>query len=521
VAYGGAEGGRDYNTVDTSERTLRDVYLPPFKAAFDAGALTVMSSFNEIGGVPSSVNHFILRTVLRDEWGWQGVVVCDYTAIAELIAHGVAADLKDAARQSILAGVDVDMMSDAYQQHLAGLVEEGAVPLSVVDEAVRRVLRVKFSIGLFERTPLDSVAAEQAVLREEARALALRVAHESMVLLKNESGLLPLSAQTKVAVIGSLATARQDMLGCWAHIGRPEDVETILDGIAGVLNEPPRYGSEDVVKAVDAARQADVVVAVVGETAGLSGEAHSRAHLDLPGQQQALLDAVAETGTPLVLVLVTGRPLAVARLVGQAQAVLLAWHPGVRAGRAVADLLFGAVNPSGRLTVSFPRTEGQIPVYYAHKNTGRPAEGEGTRQFEVPFKSTYLDEPTTPLFAFGFGLSFTTFEYSNLEVESLVTDRLTAAATITNTGTRAGAEVVQLYVRDLVASVTRPVRELKAFERVTLEPGESRRVRFEVPVTRLGFTGLDMRYRVESGDFTIWIGPDSTRGLSGFFHLGG
>jgi beta-glucosidase len=519
VGYGAVEAGRDYNSVDLSERALRDVYLPPFKAAFDAGAETVMSSFNDIAGIPATVNHFTLRTILRDEWRWPGVVVSDYSAINELIEHGVAADLKEAARLSLLAGVDMDMMSDAYDQHLAALVDEGAVPLELVDEAVRRVLRLKLRLGLFERLPIDLEAAQRSLLREDARALALRVAHESLVLLKNDNSTLPLARSARVAVVGSLAKARRDMLGCWAHIGSPDDVETIFDGLTAQLAAPPTYVSLDVGGALEAASGADVTIAVVGETADLSGEAHCRAHLGLPGHQQQLIDALAQTGKPLVVVLATGRPLVIPRLAEQASALLLAWHPGIRAGRAIADVLFGEVNPSGRLAIAFPRAEGQIPIYYGHKNTGRPPEGKGTLQFDVPFRSTYLDEPNSPLFPFGFGLSYTGFEYSFLTIESPVSERVVARVTVTNSGTRAGAEVVQLYVRDLVASVTRPVRELKAFERVSLDPGESRTVRFEVPVERLGFTGLDMRNRVEPGDFKLWIGPDSASGLEGTFRI--
>lgn len=519
VAYGAVEAGRDYNSVDVSERALRDVYLPPFKAAFDAGAETVMSSFNDIAGVAATINHFTLRTILREEWGWPGVVVSDYTAIAELIEHGVAADLRDAARLSLLAGVDMDMQSEAYDRHLVALVSEGAVPLDLVDEAVRRVLRLKFQLGLFERERLDQGRAESALLTEEAREVALRVAHESLVLLKNDGDALPLTPNARVALVGELADSRKDMLGCWSHTGRAEDAETILDGLSARLGSRLEYVASEVTAAVAAARTADAVVSVVGETADLSGEAHCRAHLGLPGQQAALLEALAETGKPLVVVLATGRPLAIPRVVEQATALVLAWHPGIRAGRAVADVLFGDVNPSGRLAITFPRTEGQIPIYYAHKSTGRPAEGQGTLQFDVPFRSTYLDEPNAPLFPFGFGLSYTRFAYSDLEIESPITDRVVACANVRNVGGRAATEVAQLYVRDLVASITRPVRELKAFERITLQPGESRQVRFDVPVASLGFTGLDMRYQVEPGEFRLWIGSDSASGLEGSFRI--
>ncbi len=534
VAYGAAEAGRDYHTVDISERTLREVYLPPFKAAFDAGAGSVMSSFNEIGGVPATANAFTLRTVLRDEWHWPGMVLSDYDAVKELIPHGIAADLKEAAHLSILAGLDMEMASDAYPTHLAALVSEGAVPESAVDEAVRRVLRLKMQLGLFEHPYTDETLADQILLRDDFRALALQVAQESMVLLKNDGHLLPLSPDGgRIAVIGPLADAQRDLLGCWAMHGRAEDVESVLDGINTYFEAPDRLthvhgcpikdeGPADIPAAVAAARDADVVVLVVGESANMSGEARSRSHLGLPGRQQELLDAIAQTGKPIVGVLITGRPLVIPRMAGQVDALLVAWHGGIRAGRAVADLLFGAADPSGKLTASWPRAEGQIPVYYAHKNTGRPMEGAGTTQFFEPFKSRYIDEPNDPLYPFGYGLSYTTFDYSDLEVETPLVGAdgtLVVSAVVRNTGPRPGTEVVQLYVRDRVGSVTRPVKELKGFQRITLQAGEAQTVRFELPVDQLGFVGLDMRRVVEPGAFLVWIGPDSTAGLEGHFEV--
>ncbi|MGA7730945.1 MAG: glycoside hydrolase family 3 C-terminal domain-containing protein, partial [Chloroflexia bacterium] len=534
AAYGAAEAGREYNTVDLSERTLREVYLPPFKAGFDAGAGTVMSAFNEISGIPATANTLTLRTILRDEWGWPGLVVSDYDAIHELVLHGVAADLKEAARMAILAGVDMDMMSNAYAAHLAALVEEGAVPQAVVDESVRRVLRIKVQLGLFERPFADEALAYGTILRDDFRALALQVAQESIVLLKNHDGLLPLlPGAGRIAVIGPLADARRELLGCWSIFGQPGDVETVLDGIGAYLDDSDIFthvpgcsvkedGPANIPAAVAAARDADVVILVVGESDDMSGEAHSRAHLGLPGRQQELVDAVAGIGKPIVVVLMSGRPLVVPRLAEQSTSLLAAWHGGIRAGRAIADILFGAANPSGKLTASWPRAEGQIPVYYTQKNTGRPVTGVGTKQFDEPFKSAYIDIPNAPLFPFGFGLTYTSFGYSELVVETPIVDldgTLVVSTTVRNTGKRAGDEVVQLYVRDLVASVTRPVKELKGFQRVTLQPGEERRVRFEVPVRDLGFTGLDLSYVVEPGAFKLWIGPDSTEGLEGDFEV--
>ena len=535
AGYGAAEAGRDYNTTDFSERTLRDVYLPPFKAAFDAGAGSVMSAFNEISGVPATANSLLLRTILRDEWGWPGVVLSDYEAVRELIPHGFAEDLKGAARMSLLAGLDMDMISNAYADHLAALVSAGDVPLARVDDAVRRVLRLKIRLGLFDRPFVDEALAEAIIFRDDFRALALEVAQESMVLLKNDGNLLPLTpGQTRLAVIGPLANNQPDLLGTWALSGRPEDVETVLDGLRVYLNEEnwdhvpgcPVHEEDggDIPAAVAAARAADVVLLVLGESADMSGEAHSRAHLNLPGRQQELVDAVAETGKPIVCVLMSGRPLVIPRLAGQVHALLAAWHGGIRAGRAVADILFGAVNPSGKLTASWPRAEGQIPVYYNHKNTGRPAAEAGTKQFAEAYKSVYMDEPNSPLFPFGFGLSYTCFAYSNLQIEQStlgLDDTLIVCVTVTNNGDYPGAEVVQLYVRDLVGSVTRPVKELKGFQKIHFQPGEQRVVRFEVPVCELGFTGPDMEYIVEPGAFKVWIGPDSTGGLEGDFRIYG
>jgi beta-glucosidase len=534
VAYGAAEAGRDYNTVDVSERALREVYLPPFKAAFDAGAGTVMSAFNEIAGVPSTANHFTLGQILRDEWQVPGVVLSDYNAIAELISHGVAADLKEAARLSILAGLDIDMMSGAYGAHLAELVEEGAVPEEAVDESVRRVLRLKLQLGLFERPYVDEGLAARVILRDDSRELALEVAQKSMVLLKNEGGLLPLSPGIRrLALIGPLADDHDAPLGCWASLGRPEDVESVLDGIHAYLQGDDTVvhvpgcpvegeGPTDIDAAVRAASEADVLVAVLGENADMSGEAHSRAHLGLPGRQQELLDALCATGKPVAVVLMSGRPLVIPRVAEQVTALLQAWHAGIRTGRAVADILFGTVNPSGKLTVGFPRAEGQIPVYYAHKRTGRPAESAGVVQFDEPFKSRYMDEANTPLFPFGYGLSYTPFAYGDLSVENSmlrVEETLIVSVTVQNTGERVGDEVVQLYVNDIVGSTTRPVKELKGFKRVTLAPGEEQIVRFEVPVQELGHWGSDMQHMVEPGEFKVWIGPDSTQGLEGRFEV--
>lgn len=535
VAYGAAEGGRDYNTVDISERTLRDVYLPPFKSGFDAGAGSTMSAFNEIGGVPASVNPLTLRTILRDEWRWPGVVVSDYNSVGELVNHGVAADLKDAARVAILSGVDIDMESNAYARHLADLVIEGAVPVAVVDEAVRRVLHLKFSLGLFENPFIDEKVAQGVILKDDFQAHALEVARQSIVLLKNKADLLPLKpGAARLAVIGPLANSQEDLLGTWRCAGRAEDAESLLQGIRTYLPESAFIFMEGCSlttsdrngfsQAVSAAEDADLVILAIGEGAEMSGEARSRAHLGLPGIQQELVDAIAATGKPMIGVLMCGRPLVIPHLADQLDALLVAWHGGIRAGQAIADVLFGAVNPSGKLTASWPRAEGQIPVYYAHKNTGRPAEGDGTLQFDLYYRSTYLDEPNAPLFHFGFGLSYTRFEYAGMTVETPRLSQggsLVVSAQVKNIGKRAGTEIVQLYLRDQVGSVTRPVKELKGFQRITLEPLEMQTVRFKIPVRELGFIAQDMQVVVEPGVFTVWIAPNSAEGLEGTFEVTG
>jgi beta-glucosidase len=534
AAYGAAEAGKDYNTVDISERTLRDLFLPPFRAAFDEGAPTVMSAFNEIAGIPASANAFLLHTVLRREWGFRGVVLSDWNAIAELIPHGCAANLKEAAEKSVLAGVDMDMVSDAYHLHLADLVKEGRVPLPVVDESARRVLRLKLGMGLFERPYVDESLAGQVILRPAYRQKALEMAQKSMVLLKNSGGLLPLARDLeRIALIGPLADDHHHVLGCWHRIGRDEDAESVLDGLRAVL--PPTTevshvpgcdleGREmpDLEGAARAARAAGLAILVVGEGEHMSGEAHSRAYLGLPGHQQALLEAVHATGVPVVVVLMSGRPMVIPWMAEHVPAILQAWHGGIRTGRAVADILTGAANPSAKLTVGWPRTEGQIPVYYAHKSTGRPATGAGTVQFDKPHWSIYIDEENEPLFPFGYGLSYTRFEYRDLAVETAqvgLDGTLIVSATVANTGDRPGDEIVQLYVRDRVGSVTRPVKELRGFQRVSLSPGEERQVRFEVPVQRLGFHGPAMEYAVESGDFSVWVGPNAAAGLEGAFEV--
>jgi beta-glucosidase len=529
AAYGAAEGGRDYNTADVSERTLRETYLPPFRAAVRAGVGSIMSAFNEIAGVPSSANRWLLTDVLRREWGFRGFVVSDWGAIDELRAHGVAAAPAEAARLAMAAGVDMDMSAGVYVRELPGLLARHEIAPAVVDEAVRRVLRAKVALGLFD-DPYRGVSPERErarILTPASRALARRDADEAIVLLKNDRDLLPLAATVRtIAVIGPLAADSADALGSWHAVGRAGDVVTPLAGIQERVSPATQViyargcaiadsDTTGIAEAVAAARRAEVAVLMLGEAEEMSGEAASRAFLDLPGVQQRLLEAVQATGTPVVLVLMTGRPLALPWAAAHVRAMVEAWFVGVETGHALADLLFGDVAPSGKLPVSVPRTVGQVPIYYDHKNTGRPASDEH-------YTSKYLDVETEPLFPFGFGLSYTTFRYGavRLSADSIAPgDSLSVSAVVSNTGERAGEEVVQLYVRDEVASVTRPVRALAGFRRVSLQPGETRTVRFTIGPEQLGFYDAAMQWVVEPGRFTVSVGGSSTQGVEASFDV--
>lgn len=532
AGYGAVESGKDYNTVELSERTLREIHLPGFKAALDQGAETLMASFNEISGIPSTINPFLLKTILRKEWKSDAVVLSDYAAIKELTDHGCAVDLKEAARLSVLAGIDIDMMSMAYSNHLAELVNEGAVPMKVIDEAVRRVLRLKFSLGLFENPYTEISPKIQVSTTREYRQKALEAATQSMVLLKNENNLLPISPSIrKIAVIGPFAKSRADLLGCWCAEGKKTDVATVLETLRADAPSSVKIlhakgcdadggNKNGFAEAVKIAKASDAVIMVVGESSNLSGESNCRAHLGLPGHQQALLEKIHSLGKPIVAVLLTGRPLVIPWMAEHIHAILLTWHGGTETSRAVSGILFGKINPCGKLTVSFPRCEGQIPTYYAHKNTGRPSNGPGTVQFFNPLRSGYLDEPNIPLFPFGHGLSYARFAYRNLCVQTpkvKLSGVVKFTVQLSNTGSRAGVEVVQLYVRDLVSSITRPVKELKAFERVSLAAGGTRTIEFNLPVKELGVMGQELKYCVEPGEFQAWIGSDSCQGLTTMF----
>ena len=523
AGYGAAEAGREYNTTEITERSMREIYLPPFKAAVDAGVASLMSAFNDIAGVPSSGNAWLTDTVLRREWGFNGFVVSDWTSVAELINHGVAAGPSEAGRRALTSGVDMDMQSSIYVDSLPALVRANRIPMAVVDSAVMRVLRAKVRLGLFR----DPYRARTTPPVAETRALARRVARESIVLLKNEKGLLPLNRNTPtIAVIGPLADSKLDALGPWHTLGQPEDVVTVLQGIrshasAAQVLYARGAGIEDTstagfAEAVAAAKRASVAVLVLGEREDMSGEAASRSMLGLPGVQEHLLEAVAATGTPIVLVLMNGHPLILEWAADHVPAIVETWFLGAEAGNAIADVLFGDANPSGKLPVTIPHSLGQIPLYYNHRNTGRPHEANNK------YTSKYLDVPVTPRYPFGFGLTYTTFAFSNLKLSTArarASDTVTATVTVANTGSREGTEVVQLYVRDEVASVGRPVRELKGFQRVTLKPAESRAVDIRVAVRDLAFYGLDMKRVVEPGAFRVYVGPSSAEGQEARFEV--
>ena len=521
VGYGAAIAGKDYNSVDMSERLLRDIYLPPFKACIDEGALTVMSSFNLLNGIPATANHFTLTQVLRNEWAFPGFVVSDWGSIGELIIHGFARDEADAAQKAFLAGTDMDMKSRIYDRELGKLVRRGIIPERAVNEAVGKILNSKFMLGLFECPFTDSIQTEQASMRISHRECARELARQSMVLLKNENRLLPLDKNvSSIAVIGPLADSAGDLLGM-NDFPNTHPAVSVLKGIQNGTTPGLHItysrgcdvrGADEsrFLEAVQAAKSADIAVLVMGEEKSMSGEAGSRAYLDLPGVQLKLIQAVHETGTPVILVLMSGRPLAIPWCAEHLPAILLAWFPGIEGGNAVADILFGKFNPSGRLSVSFPRTVGQEPLYYNHDNTGRPPVNE-ERWF-----SKYIDAPVTPQYPFGYGLSFTEFAYGDIEVSSRrlrPADSITASIDVTNIGLVAGDEIVQLYLRDRVASLVRPVKELKGFKKIHLGRGEGKRVVFTIGPRQFGFHNQNMEFIVEPGTFDIWVGRDSREGM--------
>lgn len=517
VAYGAAEGGRDYNTTDLSENTLREIYFPPFKAAIDAGVGTVMSSFNAINGVPATANAFTLTNVLREEWSFDGFVVSDYTSVKELINHGVVANEEEAAAVALNAGVDMEMVSRSYNAFGQKLLQQNKLSMATIDEAVRRILRIKFRLGLFDRPYTDETREQNSLLRQESIRLAREVAGRSMVLLKNDRDILPLSKNPgSIAVIGPLADDRRAPLGWWAGDGKEENTITPLAGIKAKVTAQTKVGyakgcdvkddsTAGFQEAINLTKQSDVAIVFVGETHDMVGEAASRTTLDLPGRQLELVQAIHATGKPTVVVLVNGRPLSIGWIVNNVPAILESWMGGSQSGNAIADILFGDVNPGGKLPVTFPRNVGQVPMYYNYLNTGRPPEAENR------YTSKYLDVPWTPLFPFGYGLSYTKFKITNLQLSArrIVSGTLTVSVEVENVGRRAGDEVVQLYVRDPVATMTRPVKELKGFQRITLQPGEKRLVGFVLDREHFAFWNRDMRFVVEPGEFRVMVGSSS------------
>lgn len=545
AGYGAVEGGRDYAAASLGENELRNVHLRPFKAAVEAGVATVMTSFSEVDGVPATANERLVRRILKDEWAFGGFVVSDWDSVRQLRIHGLTADDRESAREAVTAGVDMEMHGDAYVAHLAAFVQAGEIDQNLIDAAVRRILRVKFQLGLFEK-PYTEPAAFPPLADEAALATAREAALQSCVLLRNEHRVLPLSTGRlrSLAVIGPLADAPDEQLGTWVFDGDPELSVTPLQAIRHRAGErlEVRYlrametsRSRDT-SAFDAAAslagQCDATVLFLGEEAILSGEAHCRADVSLPGAQAELVARVRQAGKPVIAVILAGRPLTLANIVDQVDAILYAWHPGTMGGPAIADLLFGIESPSGKLPVSFPRMVGQIPIYCGHKNTGKPPAPDSVvhiddidpkaRQLSLGMTSFHLDAGYTPLYAFGHGLSYAAFEYSNICVSSdeiRLGQPFNVRVDLRNTGEVAAEEVVQLYVRDLVGSVTRPVRELVGFRRVRLDPGQQVVVDFGLHTDDLAFYGRDMRLAVEPGEFQLWIGGSSEAALGSAFRV--
>lgn len=518
AAYGACIGGRDYNTVDISRLTLHEVYLPPFRAALDAGVATFMNSFNEVDGIPATGNTYLLREILKGKWGFGGFVVSDWNSVGEMLNHGLVADLKGAAYHGVSAGCDMDMESRAYTSYLEDLVKEGVIDEDYIDDAVRRILLKKFELGLFD-DPFrycSEQRQQRTVLSQELKDVAREAGRSSIVLLKNEAGTLPLEEPKRIAVIGALADSREDMLGSWAIEGVKEEVVTVLQGIRNrypnsVVTYAEGYALEtnqlNLSEAKRVAATADVVLVGVGERAYQSGEARSMAHLDVPAQHQQLVKDLKEMGKKVVVLVMGGRPLIFNEMKPYADAILMTWWLGTEAGNSIADVLSGDYNPSGKLPMTFPATIGQVPIYYNYKNTGRPSQSGF-----MSYTCGYLDQDFRPAYAFGYGLSYTTFEISEP-----VTDRnaykmgesVSCKVVVKNTGKYAGKETLQLYIRDMVSSVTRPVKELRGVQQITLEPGEQKEVSFSLEKEELGFYNNNLEYVVEPGDFEIMVGNSS------------
>lgn len=534
AAYGAAEAGRDYNTTDMSERVLREVYLRPFKAAVDAGAKTFMTSFNEIAGIPSTANRFLLRDILKGEWKFDGMVVSDYTGVNEMIAHGFAKDDQDAAQLALNAGLDMDMVGATFMKTLRKSYDEGKVSMAVIDDACRRVLDLKYDLGLFDDPYRysDEKREKETIYKKEYLDAALDIANKTLVLLKNKNNVLPLNASQKIAFVGPLVHDENHIIGSWAALGDrggvavsvKEGVEKLLGANAKVTFDKgvdfDKANPSEMNQAIANASKADVIVAVMGERENQTGEAASQTNIDLSVTQKNFLMELKKTGKPIVLVLMSGRPMTISWENENLDAILDAWYPGTRGGDAIAQTLFGQNNPSGKLPVTFPSSVGQIPIYYNHKNTGRPYLGPTDP--EQKYKSRYTDSAIEPLFPFGYGLSYTTFVYDNFKLSSKTIrfgEKLKISIDVTNTGNYDGTEVVQLYIRDIVGSVTRPMRELKGFERVSLKKGEKKTVVFEISSDDLKFYNIDMKNEAEAGDFEVFVGGNSDAESRGSFGL--
>ncbi|BCB02645.1 beta-glucosidase BglX [Bacillus sp. KH172YL63] len=529
AAYGAAEGGRDYNTVDMSERELRETYLPAYQAALDEGCEMVMTAFNTVFGIPATGNEKLMRSILREEMGFDGILISDWGAVKEMIPHGVAEDEKEAALKAIKAGVDIEMMTAAYVKYLKTLVEEKQVDISVIDEAVMRILTLKEKLGLFENPYRggDEQLEKELIMSPEHRASARKLAEKSTVLLKNDN-VLPLRPDQKVSLIGPFAQ-NPDILGPWSWLGSKEEAVTLWDGMKGkaacdFLNSAKgadieSVSEEQLQEAERAAMEADVIVLALGEDSDMSGEAGCRANIQLPDAQLKLVERMKSLNKPMVAVLFNGRPLDLHGVIDKADAVLEAWYPGTEGGAAIAELLYGDANPSGRLTMSFPYSVGQVPVYYNHFNTGRP---KGAPDAQVRYVSQYLDIPNDPLLPFGFGLSYTSFQYRDLAVsgdELTLDEPLSVSVNVTNSGDLEGEEVVQLYIRDVSGEVIRPIKELKDFRKISLKPGETKKVTFTVSEEQLRYHHSDLRYESDPGLFTFFVGPNSHEGMSHPFTL--
>ncbi len=545
AGYGASEGGKDYNTTNIAENELRNVYLPPFKAIADTGVATFMASFSDLNGVPATGNDWLLSDVLRDEWRYSGPVISDWEAVPQLVTHGFAFDKSDAANKAFTAGVDIEMASNCYLSYLTSLVSNNTIAIKKIDDSVKRVLTLKFKLGLFESaTTLPN--NQNNAMNLQHLSIAKNAATKSCVLLKNDNQILPLSklAITNLAVIGPLADDGYEQMGTWAFDGKAHQSHTCLNALHAYAKdsfkihhavglETSRSNHNDgFYEAIAIAKNADVALMVLGEEAILSGEAHCRANIDLPGAQEDLIDEIHKTGTPIVLVIMAGRPLTLEKIIAKVDAILFVWHPGTMAGPAIADLVFGAESPSGKLPVTFPRSVGQIPLYYAQKNSGRPpSEDKYLALNSIPVRApqtsfgmaaTYLDIHFSPLFAFGYGLSYSQFGYTNIKVmNKLITigSFVEISVTVSNIGNFTAEEVVQLYIRDLVGSVTRPIKELKGFQRIKLAKGKSTEVKFKLHTDELAFYNRHMECKAEAGHFNVWIGGDSNATLQAEFEV--